>query len=142
MHLVADDANVTLLAGFVPEAELDLLAERIVSTAHEVHRHLGPGFTAAVYEQALCIELLARAIPFRRQVPVAIDYKGRFIGHGEIALLVGGGIVVEVATEGTPPSREAQLRSQLKATRCRLGLLIDFAVANLSQGVHRIERKP
>lgn len=141
MHLVAEDANVTLLAGLFPEAELDRWAERIVSAAHEVRRNLGPGFTAAVYQQALCIELVARAIPFRRQVPVAVDYKGRFIGHGEIALLVGGRIVVEVET-GHESSREAEIRSHLKATGCRLGLLFDFAVVDLSDGVHRIERKP
>jgi GxxExxY protein len=131
-----------VLAGIAPEAELDRWADKIVSAAHEVHRNLGPGFAAPVYEQALCLELGMRAIPFRRAVPVAIDYKGKFIGHGEIALLVGGRLVVEVETrQEATPLRAMQLRSQLKATGCRLGLLINFAVAHLPEGVRRVERR-
>jgi GxxExxY protein len=143
MQVLVEDANVKLLAGIAPEADLTRWADKIVSAAQEVHRNLGPGFVASVYEQALAIELGARAIPFRRQVPVAIDYKGKFIGHGEIALLIGGRLVVQVeAQPGLPAFREAQLRSHLKATGCRLGLLINFEVPTLADGVRRIERGP
>jgi GxxExxY protein len=143
MQLIVQDANVQVLAGIAPEAAIDRWADKIVSAAQEVHRNLGPGFVASVYEQALAFELAARAIPFRRQVPVAIDYKGKFIGHGEIALLVGGRLVVQVEAQlSLPPFREAHLRSHLKATGCRLGLLINFEVPTLTDGVRRIDRRP
>jgi hypothetical protein len=59
-----------------PDAELDACAHVVVDAAIEVHRVLGPGFLEAVYEEALCVELGLRGVPFLRQVPMALAYKG------------------------------------------------------------------
>src|SRR3954454_8458017 len=53
-----------------PDAELDGWAHEVIGSALEVHRTLGPGYLESVYEQALCLELLARSVPFRRQLPI------------------------------------------------------------------------
>jgi GxxExxY protein len=65
-----------------PPDPLTYWSGQIIGAAIEVHRVLGPGFSEAVYEEALCIELAERGIPFRRQVPVDVRYKGRRVGEG------------------------------------------------------------
>ena len=88
-----------------PDGELDGWARQVVGAALEVHRTLGPGFLESIYEQALCIELLTRAVPFRRQVPIAVRYKGNVVGQGQLDLLVGDRLVVELkAVEALAPS--------------------------------------
>ena len=59
-----------------PSRELDELAPKVIGAAIEVHRHLGPGYLESVYEEAVAIECGLRDIPFERQVPVSLDYKG------------------------------------------------------------------
>ena len=68
-----------------PGDELDRLAHAVIGAAIEVHRHLGPGFLEAVYEEALCVELSSRQIPFVRQAPVAVRYKGHAVGESRFA---------------------------------------------------------
>ena len=122
-----------------PDVELDRWAHDVVGAALEVHRTLGPGFLESIYEEALCIELISRAIPFRRQVPVAVQYKGRLIGQGQLDLLIGDRLIVELkAVEVPAPIHGVQLRSYLKATGFTLGLLINFNVPLLQQGIRRI----
>ena len=85
--------------GFVveePGAHVDELARRVIGAAIEVHRHLGPGFLEAVYEEAMGVELALRQIPFERQAPVRVLYKGRPAGQGFVDLLVGDSLVVEI----------------------------------------------
>ena len=79
-----------------PDAELDRLAHCVIGAALEVHRTLGPGFLEAIYEEALCVELSLRRIPFARQVPVGVDYKGNLVGQARMDLLVDGRLVVEL----------------------------------------------
>ena len=122
-----------------PGSELDRLAPAVIGAAIEVHRSLGPGFLESVYEEALCIELDVRRIPFERQWPVAVNYKGHPVGEGRLDLLVGGVLVVELkAVEGVAPIHVAQVMSYLKATGHRLGLLINFNVPFLKNGIKRI----
>jgi GxxExxY protein len=122
-----------------PDGELDGWARQVVGAALEVHRTLGPGFLESIYEQALCLELLTRAVPFRRQVPIAVRYKGNVIGQGQLDLLVGDRLVVELkAVEVLAPIHGVQVRSYLKATGLILGLLINFNVPILQQGLRRI----
>ena len=122
-----------------PGSELDRLAHAVIGAAIEVHRSLGPGFLESVYEEALCIELDVRRIPFERQWPVAVNYKGHPVGEGRLDLLVGGMLVVELkAVEGVAPIHVAQVMSYLKATGHRLGLLINFNVPFLKSGIKRI----
>jgi GxxExxY protein len=126
-----------------PDAELDRLAKGIVSAALEVHRTLGPGFLEAIYEEALCVELSLRHIPFARQVCVDVEYKGNLLGQARMDLVVDGRLVVELkATECISPVHLAQLLTYLKATRLRLGLVITFNVAVLRTGVRRVVLSP
>ena len=122
-----------------PDPEVNKLARAVVDAAIEVHRCLGPGFFESVYEEALCVELVARGIPFARQPIVTIHYKGQEIGEGRLDLLVGGCLVVELkAIEALAPIHSAQVISYLKATGHHLGLLINFNVPLLKDGIRRI----
>lgn len=117
----------------------EALAKSVIGAAIEVHRQLGPGFGEAVYEEALCIELELRAIPFARQVPVTIIYKGRCAGMGRMDLLVGGTLIVELkVVNSIEPIHTAQALSYLKVTRNRLALVINFNVPILKQGIRRV----
>jgi len=60
-----------------PDEDLDRLAREAIGAARGVHRILGPGLLESVYEEALCVELTLRRIPFARQVPLSVDYKGQ-----------------------------------------------------------------
>ncbi|HZS38996.1 MAG TPA: GxxExxY protein [Polyangia bacterium] len=122
-----------------PDEELDRRAADVVDAAIEVHRVLGPGLLESLYEQALCLELQLRGVPFRRQVAIGITYKGTLIGEHRLDLLVAERLVVELkAVEALMPVHGVQVRSYLKATRCILGLLINFNVPLLKLGIQRI----
>jgi GxxExxY protein len=119
--------------------ELNLLSESVIGAAIEVHRVLGPGFLESVYEEALAAELKLRSIPFARQAAVAIVYKEQTIADFRVDLLVGDGVIVELkAVESLLPIHEAQLMSYMKAAHVRLGLLINFNVRKLVNGIERI----
>ena len=122
-----------------PGAELDQLAHGVIGAAIEVHRLLGPGFLESVYEEALCVELKLRGIPFTRQAALGVDYKGHAVGEGRLDLLVGDALVVELkAVDALAPIHSAQLLSYLKATGYQLGLLINFNVPVLRNGIKRV----
>jgi GxxExxY protein len=121
-------------------AEANRLSHTVIGAAIEVHRFLGPGFLEAIYEEALCMELEERGIPFARQVTVSVSYKGRVIGEGRLDLLVGKLLIVELKpVEALAPMHSAQLISYLKATGYELGLLINFNIPILRDGIKRIE---
>jgi GxxExxY protein len=120
-------------------AEVNRLSHDVIGAALEVHRVLGPGFLESVYEEALCAELELRRIPFVRQAPLPIWYKGRVVGEGRMDLLVGDCLVVELkAVEVLAPIHSVQLLTYLRATGHKLGLLINFNVAVLKHGIKRV----
>jgi GxxExxY protein len=122
-----------------PDPEIDRWAHEVIGAALEVHRTLGPGFLESIYEHALCLELQARGVPFRRQVPLTVRYKGQIVGRGQLDLLVGRQLVVELkSVETLAPIHSVQLRSYLKALGQPLGLLINFNVHLLQDGLRRI----
>ena len=122
-----------------PTKELDRLASATIGAAIEVHRQLGPGYLESIYEEALSIELDARRIPFARQVPVAVTYKGHAVGEGRLDLLIAGNLIVELkAVDALAPIHVAQVLSYLKATGHPLGLLMNFNVPTLKSGIKRI----
>jgi GxxExxY protein len=124
-----------------PGEDLDRLASAVIGAAIDVHRNLGPGYIEEVYFRALCVELKLRGIPFERQVPVSVSYKGEPVGEGRMDLLVGGILIVELkAVEAVGRIHLVQLLSYLKASGHKLGLLINFNVALLKDGVHRVVR--
>jgi len=100
----------------------------IVGAAIEVHRELGEGFFEAVYQEALEIELEAKGIPFQAQKPLPIYYKGRRLKKEYIADVIGHDqIVVELkALDRLTKKEESQLLNYLKATRLRVGVLVNF----------------
>lgn len=122
-----------------PAVEVDELARRVIGAAIEVHRTLGPGYLESVYEEALGVELRLRGIPFARQHPVRVAYKDHTVGEGRLDFLVGQALVVEVkAVESLSQVHKAQVLSYLKATGRHLGLLINFNVSLLRDGVQRV----
>jgi len=113
----------------LPDKEL---TDAIINAAITVHKTLGPGFLETIYEEALCIELTARNIPFERQKTVAIPYRDQIIGEHRLDLLVAGHVVVELkATKDLAPVFFAVVRSYLKAVDCHSGLLLNFAAMPL-----------
>jgi GxxExxY protein len=122
-----------------PDEKSDQLANRVIGAAIEVHRILGPGFLESTYEEALCVELGLRSIPFERQVPVGILYKDVEIAQGRLDVLVAGNLIVELKTvEQLAPIHEAQVISYLKTTGRHLALLINFNVTVLKNGLKRV----
>ncbi len=122
-----------------PDQEVDRLAHEVIGASIEVHRQLGSGLLESVYEQALCIELTLRGIPFVRQPTIAVSYKGLPVGESRLDLLIGGCLIVELkAVEALAPIHSAQVISYLRITGHRLGLVINFNVSMLKDGIKRI----
>ncbi len=117
----------------------DQLTEKIIGAAIEVHRLLGPGLLESIYGEALCVELQLRGISFERQVNIDVLYKGHTIKGQRLDLLVEGQVVVELKSQAKPPEIAiAQVLSYLKATGMRRGLLINFGLPRLRDGIKRI----
>jgi GxxExxY protein len=122
-----------------PPFELDETTGAVIGAALEVHRVLGPGYLETVYEEAMAIEFGLRGISFERQKPVSVSYKGHPVGEGRLDFYVQNSLIVELkAADKLLPIHQAQLMSYLKATRCRLGLLINFHERLLKEGVRRV----
>lgn len=119
--------------------EKDPVTESIIAAAIEVHRCLGPGLLEAIYEEALCIEFELRGIPYERQVPMDVVYKGHRIAGERLDLLVQNEVVVELkSVSKLPDVAIAQVISYLKASGLKRGLLINFGQIRLVDGVKRI----
>ncbi len=124
-----------------PESGIERLAHAVIGAAIEVHRQLCPGFLEVVYEAALAVELESRNLAFQRQVLVPVFYKGVKVCEVRLDFLVGGELVIELkAVDVLLPIHKAQLLSYLKALNRRLGLLINFKVVVLRQGIQRVIR--
>jgi len=111
----------------------------ILGAAIEVHRHLGPGLLESAYEECLCHELRLRGLCFQRQVGLPVEYKGLKLDCGyKIDLLVQDEVILELkAVEKLLPIHQAQLLTYLKLAHKRVGLLINFNVPLLTQGIIR-----
>lgn len=134
------DAKPAKISGIAEPGDLvNELSAQVVDAALEVHRNLGPGFFESVYEEALAVELHLRKVPFERQVPIGVNYKGFSVGESRLDLLVDKCLVVELkAVEYIAPVHVAQALSYLKASRLTLALLITFNVRILRQGIRRV----
>jgi GxxExxY protein len=116
------------------------LTDRIIAAAIEVHKHLGPGLLESAYEACLCHELSLMAIPFQCQVSLPVSYKGLHLACAyKLDLLVEDTIIVELkAVEEVAPVHHSQLLTYLKLANKRVGLLINFNVPVLKNGLKRI----
>ncbi|MCK6440492.1 MAG: GxxExxY protein [Planctomycetes bacterium] len=119
--------------------EINSLTEQVIGAAIEVHRSLGPGLLESAYEECLCHELHLRKIMFERQYVLPVEYKGVKLNCGyRLDVLVAGAVVVEVKTvEAIEPIHEAQLLTYLKLGGWKVGLLINFNVPLLKDGIRR-----
>ncbi len=104
----------------------------------DVHSALGPGLLERLYENAMCRELTLRGIPFVRQSPIRLVYKDEDIGEQFLDLLVGGILVLELkAVDKVHDTHLATLLSYLRSGKYPLGLLINFNVPRLKEGLYR-----
>ena len=120
--------------------KLNELTEKIIGAAIEVHKSLGPGLLESIYEDCLCIELRKRDISFERQKEIAIEYKGITLENKyRLDIVVNRLIIVELKTvDVLSPIHDAQLLTYLKLTGMKVGLLINFNVPVLREGIKRL----
>jgi GxxExxY protein len=123
----------------IPE-RLNQLSGRIVHAAYQVHESLGPGLLESVYEVCLAHELTKSGLRTERQVPLPVVYDDLKLEAGfRIDLLVERQLIVELkAVEGLLPVHQAQVLTYLKLSGYRLGLLINFNVPVLREGIRRV----
>ena len=119
--------------------ERDALTEKIIGCAIEVHRTLGPGLLESTYEQCLARELSLQDVVFRLQVPVPVEYKGVHLDCGyRIDVLVDQQVILELkSVERVLAIHEAQLLTYMKLADITKGLLINFNVRRLVDGIRR-----
>ncbi len=127
-----------------PQSEHNFVSGQIVDSAFAVHSTLGPGLLESIYEQCLTIELSMRGLRVERQVALPVIYRDTRINGGfRMDLVIGGLVVVEIkAAERTLPIHEAQLLTYLKLSGYRIGLLINFNVMLIKDGIKRLIRSP
>jgi GxxExxY protein len=121
--------------------EIEDLARRTIGALLAVHRELGSGLSEATYAAAARIELAAREIPFESEKLLPVRYRGHLLGHHRVDLLIGDQLVVEIkSVEAIHSVHVAQVVSYLRLTGSRLGLIVNFNVPVLKQGIRRVVR--
>jgi GxxExxY protein len=119
--------------------EINQLTEAVIGACIEVHRNLGPGLLESAYHQCLCHELTLRGIPFQKEFPLAVSYKGTHLDCGYKAdLVVDGRLLLELkSVDALNQIHEAQLMTYLRLGGWEVGLLINFNVTMLKDGIRR-----
>ena len=114
--------------------------EAIIGSAIEVHKHLGPGLLESAYEECLCHELSLRNIPFQKQVPLPVVYKGTKLDCGyRVDLLVKDEVVVELKViESILPIHEAHALTYMRLGSWKVGLIINFNTPSVVKGIKRL----
>ena len=120
--------------------DINNLTGNVIGSAIEVHKALGPGLLESIYEECLCIEFNKRNIAFERQKELTIEYKHITLDVGyRVDIIVSGELIVELkACETLLPIHEAQLLTYLKLSGIKYGLLINFNVPVLKEGIKRL----
>src|SRR6186997_373361 len=119
--------------------EAEVAMHRTIGCAMAVHRSLGPGFLESIYRQAMYLELEAWGLTYERERPVRVAYRGVAIPGQRVDLIIEGLIVVELKSVAQLAGvHRAQLISYLRTTGLRGGLLINFDVRVLKDGIQRI----
>jgi len=120
------------------EEDINLITEKIIGCAINIHKIPGPGLLESIYESAMCIELRETVLKFESQKPIKVVYKGQDIGKFKIDLVVENKIVVELkSTERMDPVYSAQILSYMKLGNYKYGLLINFNDSLLKSGIKR-----
>jgi GxxExxY protein len=120
--------------------ELNALSKRVIGAAIEVHRHIGPGLLESAYQACLAEEFRFLKIPFEEQVPLPLAYRDRKLDCGyRLDFVVGPGLVLELkSVDAIAPIHVAQLLSYLRLSKRGLGLIINFNVPILKNGIKRV----
>src|SRR4051812_49422109 len=120
-------------------AEVEQLVTRVIGCCIAVHRCLVPGLIESIYSRALCIELATAAIPFEREVQIPVRYREEFLCVQRLDIVVAGQIVLEVkSVDRLAPVHHAQLLSYMRVANLRIGLLVNFNVPVLQDGLKRM----
>jgi GxxExxY protein len=123
------------------DAEVERIVRGVIGAGIAVHRELGPGFIEPVYGRALCVELRHRKFSVEEQKSILIEYRGEPVYRHRLDLLVENAVVVEVkAVRCLKRIHQAQILSYLKASGCRVGLLMNFNVTLFVKGLRRFVR--
>ena len=119
--------------------EFDELSRKVIGCAIEVHQNLGPGLLESTYRQCLACELSHADIAFQMEVPLPVRYKETLLDCGyRIDLLVSGDLIVEIKSNETLlPIHYAQILTYMRLAKIPLGLLINFNVTKLQNGIKR-----
>lgn len=119
--------------------EFDELSRRVIGCAIEVHREVGPGLLESTYRQSLACELAHAGIRFQMEVPLPIRYKDILLDCGyRIDLLVSGDLIVEIkCVETLLPIHQAQILTYMRLAKIPIGLLMNFNVTKLQNGIKR-----
>ncbi len=117
----------------------DDLSNRVIGCAIEVHQHLGPGLLESAYEQCMAHELSQAGIAFKMQPELPVEYKGLNLDCGyRIDLLIEESLIVELkSVAALLPIHDAQILTYMKLARIRVGLLMNFNVTRLKDGLKR-----
>ena len=115
------------------------LTEQIIGLAIKLHRRLGPGLLESVYEECLCFELQQTGIDFERQIAVPVVYEGVLLEAGFPAdIVVAHELIIEIkSVDRLLPIHEAQVLTYLRMSGYRIGLLLNFNVLRLKDGIRR-----
>jgi GxxExxY protein len=127
-------------AEMTKKERLNRITESIIGAAIEVHRALGPGLLESAYEECLTFELMQRGLKVEQQKPLPVVYREVKLDCGyRLDLLVEEAVIVEVkAVDHLAPIHKAQLLSYLRLSGCKVGLLINFNVKVLKDGIRRV----
>ena len=121
------------------DARTEQLAQAVIGACIEVHRNLGPGLPAKAYREALSHELTLQGIAHSCEQPLPVHYKGMLVAEGRFDMLVGGVLIVELkVVDSLTPVHRAQTLAYLQVLNLELGLLINFNVAILKDGIKRV----
>jgi len=123
-----------------PYSDINNLTGEVIGAAIEVHKTLGPGLLESIYEECLCKELELRSIPYKRQQELPVEYKGfKLNSMYRLDIVVAKELIVELkACDSIQPIHEAQLLTYLKLMGIKVGLLINFNVPVLKDGIKRL----
>lgn len=119
------------------------ISAQIVDICIKVHKTLGPGLLESIYEEVICMELANRKIPFERQKEIKAFYEGKELGIGFRAdVIIHKLVIIEIkSVQDLSPVHSKQLLTYLKLTNLKLGLLINFNVELIKNGIHRVVNK-
>ena len=120
--------------------QFDKLSNQIIGCAIEVHKNLGPGLLESTYEQCLAYELKRANISFKRQHPLPVEYKGVKLDCGyRIDMLINNSVIVELkSVDNILPIHQAQLLTYMKLSGVGIGLLMNFNVQYMKNGIKRM----